>query len=182
MVIKGRYAYLLKILCLLILQLLITGAMECYSKADDKIGYLWVTSQPKFALIAIDDEYIDFLTPMKKPINLGTGIHTLQLYVNGYEPYRDKITIKRGQILEIKVTLARSGSSASPAKRYVEAYVTIGSIPAGADVCLDNVKIGKGCVIGDHVIIHNNITIKNSVNICPHKEVNKNINRSGIVA
>lgn len=56
-----------------------------------------------------------------------------------------------------------------------------GSIIGEAAVIEDNVEIGGGCVIGDHVLIRSNLTLKNDVRVCPYKEVNRSIDRPGIV-
>lgn len=36
------------------------------------------------------------------------------------------------------------------------------------------VKIEEDCIVGDHAVIHNNVTLSKGVNVCPHKEVTEN--------
>jgi NDP-sugar pyrophosphorylase family protein len=67
-------------------------------------------------------------------------------------------------------------------------YVSIGrnskirGAVIGEGVFIGNqVKIQKDCVIGDHVHISDNITLKNNIQICPHKEIKSSIENEGVV-
>jgi serine/threonine protein kinase len=46
-------------------------------------------------------------TPFSVPMALAVGEHTLTIRKEGYEPHRQKITIKKGEILRVKVRLER---------------------------------------------------------------------------
>jgi hypothetical protein len=92
-------------------------------------------------------------TPISKLLDVEPGEHKMELSRQGYKLYDEKITIRRGQVLEIDVILATldSGADAKSTKRYVEAYLTVRSEPSGADVYLDDERIGR-TPIADHKV------------------------------
>ena len=117
--------------------------------AAQDIGYLWVTSQPKYALVYLDARYID-TTPMSKWTELKTGRYAIALSISGYKLYENTISIRQGQVLEVNVALAKQDSGESSrliSSRYVEVYITVTSKPSGADVYLDDEPIGKTQII-----------------------------------
>lgn len=129
--------------CLLPLLALLFLTPETCAAQD--IGYLWVTSQPKYALVYLNAQYVD-TTPISKWISVEPGQYTIALSKAGYKLYEDKIIIESGKGLSVSISLAERGSeepSKLVNKRYAEAYITIRSEPSGADVYLDDKLIGK---------------------------------------
>jgi len=116
------------------------------------MGYLWVTSQPKYAQVYLDSKSVA-ATPISRLLELEPGQYEIALSGQGHKLYQEMIVIRRGQVLEINVILARldSGATAESTQRYVEAYLTIRSEPSGADVYLDDERIGR-TPITDHKV------------------------------
>ena len=134
-------------LMLILLQALFPFGAEV-SAAED-MGYLRVTSQPKYALVYLDGRYTDSLTPTPKLLSVGPGKHRIALVKTGYQLFQDKITIESGKSLEVGVTLAKLGSEDSPSLRgrYVEVYMTVKSKPPGAEIYLDDELLGNAPVL-----------------------------------
>ena len=132
-----RFAMILSTILLLL-------PSEAYTEQDT--GYLYVTSQPKHAMIYVDSVYTSSRTPTSKLLNFKSGAYGLSLTKQGYNIYEDRITIKQGTVLEVDVAFAKIGSagvSKLVSERYVEAYITVRSTPSDADVYLDDELIGK---------------------------------------
>jgi len=129
---------------LLLLPLLALSTLTSEVHAEQDTGYLWVTSQPKYTQVYLDSKAVA-TTPISKLLELEPGQYEIALSKQGYKLYQEKIAIRRGQILEINVALAKldSGTDAESTQRYVEAYITIRSEPSGADVYLDDERIGR---------------------------------------
>jgi hypothetical protein len=127
---------LLAVLALLLL------ALEVHAEQD--IGYLWVTSEPKYVQVYLDGKFVA-TTPILKLLEVETGQHKIELSRQGYRLREETIVIRRGQAIEINVTLAKPDSEADArsTKTYVEAYITIKSQPSDADVYLDDKLIGR---------------------------------------
>lgn len=129
---------------LILLTALLLSAWSAQAQQD--MGYLWVTSQPEYALIYLDGRYTNLRTPTTKLLNLEPGRHKLELVNQGYKLYQGFINIEQGRILEISIKFAKTDSAGStrPASaRYVEVYLTVRSRPSDADVYLDDELIGK---------------------------------------
>ena len=139
-----------KSFCLTLLALLLL-ASEVHTAQD--IGYLWVISQPEYALVYLDAQHID-TTPMSKWIDVEPGQYTIALAKGEHKLYEDEIIVEPGKGLRISVSLAKLDSgepSKLTSKRYIEAYITVRSNPSGADVYLDDKLIGRTHII-DHEI------------------------------
>jgi hypothetical protein len=133
-----RNARLFMLFPLLILLLL---ASEVHAIGDT--GYLSVTSEPELALVYLNARYIGTTPVLREPEEQGQ--YRIDVSKRGCKLHQERIVIKRGQILEIRFLLAKEDSetSAESTKRYVEAYIEVGSEPSGADVYLDDKLIGK---------------------------------------
>ena len=108
-------------------------------------GHLHVTSQPSQAMIYIDSEFTNSRTPPQKLIELEPGDYRLGVVKNGYKLFEDKINIRTGEVLEINIILSKADSeeqSRLGSEQYIESYLSVRSTPSGADVYLDNERIG----------------------------------------
>lgn len=129
-------------LILLTISLLSASAAQ----AQQDMGYLWVTSQPQYALIYLDGRYTNFRTPSTEFLSLEPGKHRIELVNQGYKLYQGFITIEQGRVLEINIVFAKTdsaGSTKPTSARYVEVYLTVRSRPPGASVYLDEELIGE---------------------------------------
>lgn len=129
---------------LILLAILLLSASAAQAQQD--MGYLWVTSQPQYALIYLDGNYTNLRTPSTELLSVRPGRHRLELANQGYKLYQGFITIEQGKVLEVNIVFAKADSAGStrPASaRYVEVYLTVGSRPSDADVYLDDELIGK---------------------------------------
>jgi hypothetical protein len=116
------------------------------AQAQQDLGYLWVTSQPEYALIYLDGRYTNLRTPSTKLLSLEPGRHRIELVNQGYKLYQGFINIEQGRILEINIKFAKTdsaGSTRPTSARYVEVYLTVRSRPPGASVYLDEELIGE---------------------------------------
>ncbi len=116
------------------------------AQAQQDAGYLWVTSQPQYALIYLDGNYTNLRTPTSQLLSLEPGRHRIELVNQGYKLYQGFITIEQGKVLEVNIVFAKADSAGStrPASaRYVEVYMTVRSRPPDADVYLDDEFLGK---------------------------------------
>jgi hypothetical protein len=116
------------------------------AQAQQDMGYLWVTSQPQYALIYLDSNYTNLRTPTSELLSVKPGRHRVELVNQGYKLYQSFVTIEQGRILELNVIFAETDSVAASrlaSERYVEVYLTVRSRPPDADVYLDDELIGK---------------------------------------
>jgi len=129
---------------LILLTTLLLSASAAQAQQD--MGYLWVTSQPEYALIYLDGNYTNLRTPITKLLSVKPGRHRVELVNQGYKLYQGFVTIEQGRILELNVIFAETdfvGASRLASVRYVEVYLTVRSRPPDADVYLDDKLMGK---------------------------------------
>jgi hypothetical protein len=129
---------------LILLTILLLSASAAQAQQD--FGYLWVTSQPQYALIYLDGRYTNLRTPITELLSVKPGRHRIELVNQGYKLYQGFITIEQGRILELNIKFAKAdyvGSTRLASVRYVEVYMTIRSRPPGASVYLDEELIGE---------------------------------------
>lgn len=129
---------------LILLTVLLLSASA--AQAQQEVGYLWVTSQPQYALIYLNGNYTNLRTPTTELLSVKPGRHRLELVNQGYKLYQGFITIEQGRILELNIEFAETDSAATSrlaSVRYVEVYMTVRSRPSGASVYLDEELIGE---------------------------------------
>ncbi len=129
---------------LILLMALLLSAWSAQAQQDT--GYLWVTSQPEYALIYLDGRYTNLRTPTPELLSITPGRHRIELVNQGYKLYQGFINIEQGKILEINIEFAKTdsaGSTRPTSARYVEVYLTVRSRPPGASVYLDEELIGE---------------------------------------
>jgi tetratricopeptide (TPR) repeat protein len=78
---------------------------ETVSKLKSKIGYLWVESSEPGAAVKVD-KFRDFTTPLKEPIAVVSGFHTISVKKAGFEGYEEEFSIASGETKVMKVALA----------------------------------------------------------------------------
>ena len=116
----------------------------CRTHAEED-GYIFVTSQPKYALIYLDGHYVNARTPNAKLIAVTPGKHELQLVRQQYKLFQGMIAVKPGKALEVNVVLSKTDAEEASRitdQKYVEAYISVRSTPPEADVFLDDKRIG----------------------------------------
>lgn len=65
---------------------------------------------------------------------------------------------------------------------WIEDYTSINRAIIGEATIIGRwVKIEKGCIVGDHVMIDDNVTLTQNVKICPSKEVSSSILQSSTI-
>lgn len=64
----------------------------------------------------------------------------------------------------------------------IESFASIRGAIVGEGAIIGRwVKIEEGCIVGDHAIIHDNVTLTKNVEICPFKEVSSSVLEPGKV-
>ncbi|NMB78377.1 MAG: PEGA domain-containing protein [Methanomicrobiales archaeon] len=102
---------------------------------DSAVGTLSVASDPAGAAVSIDGQTIG-ITPINGK-ELREGVHTITLYVPGYELYSRDITISRTSPVQLQVTLTGTVVT-TPSTGSIRATTN----PEGADVTVDGTKSG----------------------------------------
>ncbi|MEQ8190496.1 MAG: PEGA domain-containing protein [Candidatus Eremiobacterota bacterium] len=120
---------------------------------QEREGGLVITSSPAGAKVFLDEVYVG-----KSPVNLKlvlSGKHTLNVTMEGYDTYSEKINIKSGEIENIKVTLKPEADENNPAEN---GKLTIRTLPPDADIYIDGNVTGRSPLIalsvteGNHII------------------------------
>ncbi len=87
--------------------------------------------------------------------------------VGPYAAIGDHVTVDRGSRVENTIVFPRA---------WIESYASIkGGIVGEGAIVGRWVKVEEGCILGDHVMINDNVTLTKDVKICHSKEVNESI-------
>jgi mannose-1-phosphate guanylyltransferase len=87
--------------------------------------------------------------------------------VGPYVTIAENVTIGRGVCIENSIVFQEA---------VISDFSSLKGAIIGEDAIVGRwVKIEDGCIIGDHVMIHDNITLTKGVTVCPQKEVTESV-------
>jgi mannose-1-phosphate guanylyltransferase len=87
--------------------------------------------------------------------------------IGPYASIGDNVTIGKGTRIENAIIFP---------KAWIECHTSInGAIIGEAAIIGRWVKVEHGCIVGDHAMINDNITLTENVQICPNKEVSNSV-------
>ena len=108
------------------------------------------------------------------PVAIGSGARIAEdTLIGPYSSIGDNVTVSKGSRIQ--------GSIIFP-KAWVDSFASIKDAIIGEGAILGHwVKIEDQCIIGDHAIINDNVTLTQKVQVCPSKEVDTSVLQASTV-
>jgi mannose-1-phosphate guanylyltransferase len=139
------------------------GKPEDYLKANK----IWLDNEVRINQIG-KNVHLEDQVKIKTPsaIDNGTKI-AAKAEVGPYVAIGENVTIGKEVRIENSIIFPRTVISDGASIR--------GAIVGEAALVGSKVKIEKGCLVGDHTMIHDGITITQGVTLCPFKEITESV-------
>lgn len=108
------------------------------------------------------------------PVIIGEGVKVGEDAVVGpYASLGDGVEVGKGSRIQNSVVFP---------KVWVDKFTSIKGAVVGENAIVGQwVRIEEGCIVGDHVVIDDDVTLVNDVQICPSKEVRESVLESGTI-
>jgi NDP-sugar pyrophosphorylase family protein len=102
------------------------------------------------------------------PVAIGKGaVIKEETCIGPYVSIGEGVTVSKGTKIEDSVIFS---------KAWINHFTSIRGAIIGEGAIIEGwVKIEDGCIVGDHAIINNNVTLTQNVKVCPSKEVSNSI-------
>jgi NDP-sugar pyrophosphorylase family protein len=102
------------------------------------------------------------------PVAIGkSAVIKEETCIGPYVSIGEGVTVSKGTKIENSIIFS---------KAWIDRFTSIRGAIIGEGAIIEGwVKIEDGCIVGDHAIINNNVTLTQNVRVCPSKEVSDSI-------
>ena len=139
------------------------GEPSDYLKANQLLLDMEIKKEKLSKNVALESE-----TEIQKPCIIGKNVTTgNKSKIGPHAAIGENVIVGKGVLIENSIIFPRT---------IISDFSSIkGAIIGEASIIGRRVKIESGCIVGDHAMIQDNVTLTQGVSVCPFKEVTESV-------